>query len=121
MTMYNIFTMDLLIDLSFFKSFSDMNYKQDLALKYGTPPVGVPPPPPPITIHKTMAWIFLFSLLALIYMVYAKMDRSSIILPIYVMIPSFIIWQYKRFERSKQKIYEGVYNAQKNVTPVKIE
>ena len=113
--------MDLLIDLSIFKSLSDMNYKQDLALKYGTPPTNVPLPRPPITIHKPMAWTFLFSLIALIYTVYAKIDSSLRTIAICIMIPSFFIWQYKRFERSKQKIYEGVYNAQKNVTPVRSE
>ena len=119
--MYNIFTMDLLIDLGIWSKLSDVNYKQDLALKYGTPPTNVPPPPPPITIHKPIAWIFLLSLLVLIYMVYYKIDYSLRMIAIYIMVPSFFIWQYKRFQRLRQKIYEGVYNAQRNVTPVKIE
>jgi len=113
--------MDSIIDLFILNALNIEGYKNDLYRRYGSPPQNVPEPPSPITIHKYMSWLFLFSIISYICLFNINPRSQFLGLNAWVMIGSFIVWQYKRYYRSKQKIYERLYNEQPNVRKMNID
>jgi hypothetical protein len=101
--------MDSLLFLNILANLENQKYATYLYGRYGNPPKGVPPPPPPITIHNKLIWVFLFCIIG--FFIGVQTNKETITR--YFMLASlfsFIFWQYKQYGRSKQKVYETVYN-----------